>query len=90
MWTSSMHCWLNFKLVILTSYKYFVTSLNIGCSLAIFLLERGKRQGDPINGLGHKQKSWVKYTMGGVSYRNFWTSITQVREIIRGCPFTEL
>ena len=43
-----------------------------------------------FNGLGHKQKSWVKYTMGGVSYRNFWTSITQVREIIRGCPFTEL
>ena len=43
-----------------------------------------------LNGLGHKQKSWVKYTMGGVSYRNFWTSITQVREIIRGCPFTEL
>ena len=43
-----------------------------------------------INGLGHKQKSWVKYTMGGVSYRNFWTSITQVREINRGSPFTEL
>ena len=43
-----------------------------------------------LNGLGHKQKSWVKYTMGGVSYRNFWTSITQVNEIIRGCLFTEL
>ena len=43
-----------------------------------------------INGLGHKQKSWVKCTMGGVSYRNFWTSIPPVREIIRGCLLTEL